>query len=608
MPNTNPDLRRQRDVVSDIRSKKHRMPLVNSEIFVRSVRDSGYKSTATAIDEFVDNSVQAGAAHVDIVFGYDTPDGSTKNLRSNGVIAIADDGHGMDDYVIQFAVTWGGTHRHGDRSGFGRYGFGLPAAASSICKRFSVFSRVEGGDWNAVTVDIEEVARGKWTTPDGIVETPDAEPREPPAFVTDAVGDRASGTVVVLEDLDRLTSGYVLTGSAYDNLLGHLGTTYRGVLREVQLRLVDTAPSGLAATVVEPVDPLFLDPAARFYADGEINAEALSPTRIPVRATGAKKSDDPLGTVTVRYSYLPPGFQDGPERKARLAIMKESNGLLMLRAGRQLDVVRTTPKGSGIVIGQTYDRNWGCEIDFPPALDEEFGVTVNKQQVSLSDRMWSILRDHGVFSAVHVLQRRYADEAKERRALKEREAESEKASEAVAKKAAKHMTRKRARKATPADPTEARKEQEAFDREAERQARTTHRPVDEVRDEMLDDGYRIDFEHLPGAPHYRVALMGGQRQLWINSAHHFFTHIYSSLDATPAIRTALELLLLAQADCEIDALSHPERRRFYTAERSAWGRTLDTFLDILDEADPQADAEAAEAAMAEAQKDLVNAP
>lgn len=601
---TDPDLQCQRDAVAERRAKKHRMPLVNSEIFVRSVRDSGYKSTATAIDEFVDNSIQAGASRVDIVFGYEDPATSTKNLRNNGVLAVADDGHGMDPGMIEFGVTWGGTHRHDDRSGFGRYGFGLPAAASSICKRFTVYSRVEGQPWHAVTVDIDEVAAGRWTTPDGIVETPPAEPKDPPAFVTAIIGERTSGTVVVLEDLDRLSSGYVLTGAAFDNLLGHLGTVYRGVLRDVEIRVVDTAPNGLGAATVEPVDPLFLNPAARYYDDGEINAEALPPTRIEVRAPGARRDAEPLGVVTVRYSYLAPGFQEGPSRSARLAIMKENNGLLALRAGRQVDVVRTTPKGTGITIGQIYDRNWGCEVDFPPALDEEFGVTVNKQQVSLSDRMWSILTDHGVFQAVHALQRRYADEAKERRAHKERDAETQKQSEAVAKKAAKHKTRKRTPKALPTDPAAAAKEKAAFDREAERQARDSGRPADEVRNEMLEGGYRIDFENLPGAPHYRVHLSGSQRQLWINTAHRFFTHIYSGPDTTAGIRTALELLLLAQADCEIDALGQAERERFYKAERNAWGTTLETFLDILDEDAPQTDAEAAEAAMAEAQEDL----
>ena len=46
--------------------------------------------------------------------------------------------------------------------------------------------------------------------------------------------------------------------------------------------------------------------------------------------------------------------------------MKENNGLLALRAGRQLDVVRTTPKETGVTIGQVYDRNWGVRSTSRP--------------------------------------------------------------------------------------------------------------------------------------------------------------------------------------------------------------------------------------------------
>lgn len=569
-----PNIRQQRAAVAALRARHRRMPLVDSEIFVLSARSSGYRSTATALDEFVDNSLQAGARRIDVVLGYDEMAASTRNLRNNGIVAIADDGHGMDPEVIRFAVTWGGTHRHDDRSGFGRYGFGLPAAACSIGKRFTVYSRVDGAPWHAVTVDLDDVAGGRWTTSDGIVETPDAVRREPPSFVTDVFGDPPSGTIVVIETLDQLSSGFVITRAAVSNLLTHLGTTYRGILGDVSIRVVDTAPLGCGSAPVRPVDPLFLDSAALYHDDGRVNAEPLPASRIDVRAAGAEQNAPPLGSIVVRYSYLAPGFQDGDNRKARLSIMTENNGLLALRAGRQVDVVRTTPKGTGITIGQVYDRNWGCEIDFPPALDEEFGVTVNKQQVSLSDRMWSILADHGVFDTVHRLQRRYADEAKARRARTEREATARKLSESVADRAA--QAELALAPAPPqGEPTSA--------GQTEREARLSGGSPDLLRDDMIESGTsRIDFEHRPGAPHYRTDHVGGQRQLWINTAHRFFTHVYSGPDATPGIRTALELLLFAQADCEIDVAARPERDRFYQRERTAWGIKLDTYLSLLD--------------------------
>lgn len=55
------------------------------------MRDSGYKSTATALDEFVDNAIQAQADKVDIVIGCDstntTGKGSTISLLSTTATA-----------------------------------------------------------------------------------------------------------------------------------------------------------------------------------------------------------------------------------------------------------------------------------------------------------------------------------------------------------------------------------------------------------------------------------------------------------------------------------------------------------------------------------------
>jgi len=109
------------------------LTLVAAEAFVEGMRDSGYKSTATAIDEFIDNSLQAGATRVDVV-------------RSSGTdIAVIDNGHGMLPDMMRAAVVWGGTHRHDDREGLGRYGFGLPSVAVSLTRHYDVYSNVMGG-------------------------------------------------------------------------------------------------------------------------------------------------------------------------------------------------------------------------------------------------------------------------------------------------------------------------------------------------------------------------------------------------------------------------------------------------------------------------------
>ena len=74
--------------------------------FVEGMRDSGYKSTATAIDELVDNAIQAQAKRVDVIYDVSNPQGNQHDL---GRIAVADNGHGMEPEMIRAAVLWGGT-------------------------------------------------------------------------------------------------------------------------------------------------------------------------------------------------------------------------------------------------------------------------------------------------------------------------------------------------------------------------------------------------------------------------------------------------------------------------------------------------------------------
>src|SRR5882762_2918819 len=153
------DLENQHAYVEQISKQGERgYALIAANTFVQGMRDSGYKSTATAIDEFGDNAYQSGANRIDLV--YSTADKG----KTISAIAVVDDGHGMEPGMIRAAVLWGGTHRFNDRSGFGRYGFGLPSAAVSITQQYEVFSKVEGGDWHKVHINLREIAEGKLTT------------------------------------------------------------------------------------------------------------------------------------------------------------------------------------------------------------------------------------------------------------------------------------------------------------------------------------------------------------------------------------------------------------------------------------------------------------
>src|SRR5579859_3032335 len=63
------DLEIQHAYVEQISKQGERgYALIAANTFVQGMRDSGYKSTATAVDEFGDNAYQSGANRIDIVY------------------------------------------------------------------------------------------------------------------------------------------------------------------------------------------------------------------------------------------------------------------------------------------------------------------------------------------------------------------------------------------------------------------------------------------------------------------------------------------------------------------------------------------------------------
>lgn len=564
--------------------------LIAADAFVRGMRDSGYKSTATALDELVDNAIQAQATRIDVVYAIQKAQGSQSEISS---VAVVDDGHGMEPDMIRAAVLWGGTHREDDRRGFGRYGFGLPSAAVSITDHFEVYSRVKDGNWYRVRIDLREICEGRLTNSQGLVIAPEAEKVPLPKFVAEHLGKRSleQGTIVVLDAPDRLTSGFRKPSTFHANVMEHLGLIYRGLLNRCSIHVNNKK--------VDPVDPLFLDPSARFYDVGN-NILAEGRDRLVFDASG---HDGNVGQVRIRFSYLPPGFQNGPEKplNERFGVMKDNNAyLIVTRAGRQIDLAMR-PHYAGDKYDMTivnYDRNWAVELDFDPILDEEFGITVNKQQVTISERMWQILEAQGVPQIIEKdLRQRFSKERNDKKA--KNEADQTKTSEAIMAEAEKFQPK--------SIDIPAEKEDKANQRllqDAEKRADETKRSKEEVVEEILAEAsarkYEVRFESLEGAPFFRTEQYGPQKRLFINTRHRFYTDLYGGAESTGRVKTALELFIFAIGSCELE--SSGDREIFYRQERRLWSDRLDIALELLDRRDSVLDADSARAERAENQQ------
>lgn len=228
-------LNRQRRYVAEQQKKGGGLGLVFADAFIRGMREIGYKTPAWAIAELIDNSFQAGASIVDIrMDGVDL-----KNDRSKpNQIAIIDNGIGMIAEMIRHAVRWGGTDRENNRQGFGRYGYGLPSAAVSLARAYSVYSKVADDDWHVVHVDLEALSKAS-SDVDKIDSLLSPKRADPPMWLR-LGGDLdlnalSSGTIVILEDLDRLAtmSGWISGKTLQIKLLQQFGAIYRHSLPEI---------------------------------------------------------------------------------------------------------------------------------------------------------------------------------------------------------------------------------------------------------------------------------------------------------------------------------------------------------------------------------------
>lgn len=565
-------LQQQKKYVKELKRRKFNFGLTVGDAFVRGIRDIGYKHTGTALDEQIDNSYQAGADLVHVIFGYETASSEKKPSE----IAVLDNGHGMEPDMIRAAVTWGGTHRENDRMGFGRYGYGLPSSAISQGHRYTVYSKVEGGDVWAVAIDIDDIQDGAYTDENGLILVPEAHKAELPGFVAKYVNDTldgkwSRGTVVVMEKLDRIDR--TTTKGLHAFLMEHFGVVYHKLRGDFDLVL--------NSQLVQPIDPLFITPGYRHYDLDEQRAEALEPIVIGVKDAPTKKV---IGTLKVRMSYMPPDFASidkmqnatGKNANARFSIMAKYNGFIFSRNGRIIDVVTRNP----LTTFQNNDRYIKIEIDFPAALDENFNIATSKQRVDVSDAVWDRLREAGLLKAIEQLRKKAKEKRADMKDRREQDQNRKRASEEAMERTA-ELTDARPNR----DDAERRMKlgQEGLEREAARRASETGQSKETAqRDlelEIEDHGYKVAFDNAMGAPFFRVEQIGGTKVLFINKATRFFQEVHSGPKSTPDVRAALELLLFSIGDRILD--TKETQRDWYEYEKGEWSRKMEVALGQL---------------------------
>ena len=136
--------------------------IIPSRLAITAMRDSGYKNTAYALAELIDNAQQAGASMIEVLCLQRRELIQKKERSRIARIAVLDNGGGMDSGTMQMALQFGNGRYLKDRSGIGRFGMGLPSASISQAARVEVWSWQNGPD-NALYsyLDVAEIESGR---------------------------------------------------------------------------------------------------------------------------------------------------------------------------------------------------------------------------------------------------------------------------------------------------------------------------------------------------------------------------------------------------------------------------------------------------------------
>ena len=331
-----------------------------------SLRDIGY-DFVTALADVVDNSVTAGATHVDIRIEF---------RGDESFVLVADDGAGMTAGALNEALRFGSRRTYSKRD-LGKFGLGLKTASLSQCTKVTVLSRAarEHRRIECRVLDLAHIeSTDRWEILAPLV---DQIPEEYVAFL-----GRSPGTVVVWELLDRVLTytdpdGYWAKRKLH--ALARESTQYLGMVfhrflaGEAGGRTLKITING---EIVQPWDP---------YGREEPAQVTLSPLVFELRV--GKK----VGFVRMSSYILPVRDQFSSlsafERLSGPLKWNRQQGLYLYRAGRMIQ----HGGWCGIRTLDEHTKLARVAIDFDPCLDDLFQVNVAKMKVTMPTELAGLI-------------------------------------------------------------------------------------------------------------------------------------------------------------------------------------------------------------------------
>ena len=344
-----------------------------------ALRDTPYNSTAHALAELVDNSIDAHAREIDILILNDREYTSVgQNVRFVTGLGVMDNGHGMSREILQRSLVFGGRPPEGGMISrkIGKYGVGLVTSSLSQGQRVDVWSWQDGIEtaWHC-WLDVNEVRGGLLGVPE-----PDQQPL-PSLWVQHArelISTSPSGTLVMWSGLDRVD--WRTDRTTMDRVEEEVGRIYRNPIsrfdRSIGMRSFDSNRTSQAFREIRANDPLYLTPGTSgdSLKDGKPMFEQWGDPYIRRISVNGKEC-----TIEVNYSMVIRDVltAEGATAAGNTAYGRHAGrniGISVMREDREL---MTLPVLNAL--GDARIRWWGCEIKFTQDCDDLFGVDHSKQ-------------------------------------------------------------------------------------------------------------------------------------------------------------------------------------------------------------------------------------
>jgi hypothetical protein len=309
-------------------------------------------------------------------------------------IAVLDNGTGMDCDLLRRALKYGDGSGD-DRKRIGRFGMGLPNSSMSQCEKVEIWSWTNGpGNAQYTYLDLDEIMKGCDEVPEPV------HSRLPDQWHNMSIGLGATGTLVVWTKLDRVQwYGAAATLRNTEQLIGrvyrHHLVSGKAKIRMVPVRNGEVIEGERYAV---PNDPLYLEPSSCTPAPFS-DKPMFEPFNMGGQDTPGETHFSIVVKGTKHYVRVRAAIARPEARRSDVAghpwpddanpirdpgthpwgkHAKRNIGISLVRQGRELDLDTSWAIGYDPV-----ERWWGVEINFPPDLDEVFGVTNNKQTATI---------------------------------------------------------------------------------------------------------------------------------------------------------------------------------------------------------------------------------